>query len=50
MDAKKELDIAQLMKVSLGRPWILLFREPIVLLLSVSLIIIFDVNSGTDCH
>ncbi|KAK0387064.1 hypothetical protein NLU13_5377 [Sarocladium strictum] len=44
--AKIEIDrgpvsLAQIMKVSLSRPWILLFKEPIVLLLSVYMAIIY---------
>jgi hypothetical protein len=35
MDAKKPLDFGELMKVSLSRPWQLLFREPIVFILSL---------------
>ncbi|KAI5289754.1 MFS siderochrome iron transporter 1 [Ascosphaera aggregata] len=35
------VSIGQAMKASLGRPWVLLFREPIVLLLSIYLAIIY---------
>jgi hypothetical protein len=40
MDAKKPLDIKALFKTSLGRPWILLFKEPIVLLISIYMAIV----------
>lgn len=41
MDAKKPLDIKGLFKTSLGRPWILLFKEPIVLLISIYMAIVW---------
>ena len=41
VDAKEPLNPKVLMKTSLGRPWILLFREPIVLAISVYMSIIY---------
>jgi len=41
VDAKKPLDVKVLVKTSLGRPWILLFREPIVLAISIYMSIIY---------
>jgi len=40
-ESKQVIKIGELFKISLLRPWILLFREPIVLLLSTYLAIIF---------
>ncbi len=34
-EKEKKLDVAQLFKTALARPWIFLFKEPIVLLLSI---------------
>lgn len=41
MDEKKPLVIKDLLKTSLSRPPILLFREPIVLILSIYMAIIY---------
>lgn len=41
MDAEKKLDPKELFKTSLSRPWKLLFLEPIVLLLSLYMAIVY---------
>lgn len=41
MDAVKKLDPKELFKTSLGRPWKLLLLEPIVLLLSLYMAIVY---------
>lgn len=41
MDAKKPLDVKQLFKTSLSRPWQLLFLEPIVMLISIYMAIVY---------
>ena len=41
MDAKKPLQITALFKTSLSRPWALLFTEPIVLLISIYMAIVY---------
>jgi len=43
MDAKKELVMSDLIKTSLIRPWVLLFREPIVFILSLYVAIIYGI-------
>ncbi|KAG2492295.1 hypothetical protein HYH03_009535 [Edaphochlamys debaryana] len=42
-DAKGEVHVAQLLATSLVRPWQLLFREPIVFMLSIYIAIIYGV-------
>lgn len=42
-DSAQGVSLAQLLKTSLVRPWVLLFREPIVLLLSIYMAIIYGV-------
>lgn len=37
----KKVEIGQLFKTALGRPWVLLFKEPIVFLLSLYLAIVY---------
>lgn len=37
----KEIRLSELFKTALGRPWVLLFREPIVFLLSLYLAIVY---------
>lgn len=41
MEEKEVIALPKLLKTALSRPWILLFREPIVLLLSIYLAIIY---------
>ena len=43
MDAKQELVISDLIKTSLIRPWVLLFLEPIVLILSIYVAIVYGI-------
>jgi hypothetical protein len=40
-EAEKEIKIGELFKTAIVRPWILLFREPIVLLLSMYMAIVY---------
>ncbi len=42
-DSAQGVSLGQLLKTSLVRPWVLLFREPIVLLLSIYMAIIYGV-------
>jgi hypothetical protein len=42
-EEKEQVSLVQLLKTTLSRPWILLFREPIVLLLSIYMAIIYGV-------
>lgn len=37
----KRVEIGQLFKSALGRPWVLLFKEPVVFLLSLYLAIVY---------
>lgn len=37
----KKVEIGQLFKTALGRPWVLLFKEPVVFLLSLYLAIVY---------
>lgn len=49
MDAKQELVVADLIKTSLVRPWILLFSEPIVLILSIYVAIVYGILFVSLC-
>jgi multidrug resistance protein len=40
-EAKKVIKLNEVLKTSLSRPWLLLFREPIVLLLSIYMAIVY---------
>ncbi|PRP78004.1 polyamine transporter 3, partial [Planoprotostelium fungivorum] len=42
-EAQKRLNYVDLFKTSLGRPWVLLFLEPIVLLLSIYMAIVYGI-------
>lgn len=42
-DVQKHVSFLQLVKTSLSRPWILLFREPIVLLLSIYMALVYGI-------
>ncbi|PRP80994.1 hypothetical protein PROFUN_11108 [Planoprotostelium fungivorum] len=42
-EAQKKLKYSQLFKISLSRPWILLFKEPIVLLMSIYMAIAYGI-------
>ena len=40
-DTKKDVSFLRLLKTSLSRPWVLLFREPVVLLLSIYMALVY---------
>jgi hypothetical protein len=41
MDAERELNIGQLFKTQLSRPWQLLFQEPLVMIISIYMAIVY---------
>lgn len=41
MDAEKELDVGRVFLTQLSLPWLLLFQEPIVLIISIYMAIVY---------
>jgi hypothetical protein len=41
MDAEKELDIGRVFLTQLSLPWLLLFQEPIVMIISIYMAIVY---------